>query len=95
MAGKTHAAIANEYNLSTIRVSQIVSVGKAEALIRNPRRKPAPKPIHNTTKPQTTADILKDWYEPEPERKPIRNTPAAPIYNPAHDFEFDMREITG
>jgi hypothetical protein len=50
VAGVTHAAIANEYNLSTIRVSQIVSVGKADALIRNPSA--SRKPIHNTPTPK-------------------------------------------
>lgn len=67
LAGATHAAIANEYGLSTIRVSQIAVQGKAAALIRNP---PKEAPIHNTeAKPkrplrgvltdQNIADILR------------------------------------
>jgi hypothetical protein len=126
VAGVTHAAIANEYNLSTIRVSQIVSVGKAGALIRNP------KPIHNTTptpKPKrvlTPQDIhniqrmrsegaltsemmqvfsismseLQDalWSAPPTHttlQSATTRTPAPATPNPAHDFDFDMREITG
>jgi transposase len=38
VAGVTHAAIANEYGLSNIRVSQIVAQGKAAALERNPQK---------------------------------------------------------
>ena len=63
LAGATHAAIANEYGLSTIRVSQIAVQGKAAALIRNP---PKESPIHNTAAkpkrvltPQNIADILR------------------------------------
>jgi hypothetical protein len=89
VAGATHAAIANEFGLSTIRVSQIVAAGKAAALLRNP---PKAKPIHNSA-----ADILKDWSHDEPIRNtPVRNTPTpAPIYNPSPDFDFDMKDITG
>ena len=94
LAGATHAAIANEYGLSTIRVSQIAVQGKAAALIRNPK----PKPIHNS-KPTSAAEILRDWSQPEPIRNNTPTPAPAPIHNsntlhgvplPSHDFDLTL-----
>lgn len=94
LAGATHAAIANEYGLSTVRVSQIAVQGKAAALIRNPK----PKPIHNS-KPTSAAEILRDWSQPEPIRNNTPTPAPAPIHNsntlhgvplPSHDFDLTL-----
>ena len=82
VAGKTHAAIANEHKLSTIRVSQIVAAGKAAALIRNP------KPIRNNTKPLSAADILRDWSRPEPTH--TTTNPNRKVTEPIHNTTLDL-----
>lgn len=129
LAGATHAAIANEYGLSTIRVSQIAVQGKAAALIRNP---PKESPIHNAEAkpkrvltPQNIADILRMrsegamqseimsafsitmdtlqavlWSAPEHEHATPRNLAHTTTHlhgqpRPSHDFEFDLKDITG
>jgi hypothetical protein len=117
VAGVTHAAIANEYGLSNIRVSQIVAQGKAAALIRNPtpirnKRTLTPEDIRNinlmrsegamNTEIMQTFSITIDelqsalWSAPTIAPKPIITTthkPTTPA--PSHDFEFDMKDITG
>jgi transposase-like protein len=93
LAGATHAAIANEYGLSTVRVSQIAVQGKAAALIRNPK----PKPIQNR-KPASASEILRDWSQPEPIRNNTPTPAPAPIHNntlhgvplPSHDFDLTL-----
>ena len=103
--GATHAELANKYALSIPRIQQLVALGRDAALLRNPPTpKPAPQPTHTTTTTTTTtkartAELLKEWaYEPEPPTHTTTTrtpTPAHTTPNPAHDFEFDMREITG
>jgi hypothetical protein len=135
VAGATHATIANEYDLSIVRVSQIAAQGKAAALIRNPKLESSAKaaPIHNAPdKPKriltqtdidnlhrmrsesaTNAEMMQAFaitieevqaaLRTAPTPKPVHTTttpkPAHTTLHgtplPSHDFEFDMKSITG
>jgi hypothetical protein len=89
--GATHAELANKYALSIPRIQQLVALGRDAALLRAP---PKPTPTHTTT--ISKEEILREWSRPDPE--PVRTTTtriAEPIHNPAHDFEFSMKDITG
>jgi len=94
--GATHAELANKYALSIPRIQQLVALGRDAALLRAP---PKPKPAHTTT--ISVEEALREWSKPEPVRTTTTRTPT-PTHTtlhgtplPSHDFDFDMKDITG